>query len=44
MSKCSNDTALSDIYALKTRGVFIQSSGGGRSASYHLTDRMEHLR
>ena len=37
--KCSNDTALRDIRELKTRGIFIQNSAGGRSTSYRLPDR-----
>ena len=40
MAKCSNDTALRDIQELKTRGVFIQNPGGGRSTSYRLPDRL----
>lgn len=36
LAKCSKDTALRDIQVLKTRGVFIQNSGGGRSVSYRL--------
>ena len=39
--KCSNDTAFRDIQDLKTRGVLIQNSSGGRSTSYRLTDRVE---
>ncbi len=41
MAKCSNDTALRDIQNLKTRGIFIQNPGGGRSTSYRLTDKIE---
>ncbi len=41
LTKCSNDTALRDIQALKTRGIFIQNAGGGRSISYRLPDRVE---
>ena len=39
LAKCSNDTALRDIQALKERGVFVQNPGGGRSTSYRLPDR-----
>lgn len=39
--KCSNDTALRDIQDLKTRGIFIQNPGGGRSTSYQLIDEIE---
>ena len=39
--KCSNDTALRDIQDLKTRRIFIQNPGGGRSTSYRLPDRDE---
>lgn len=38
MTKCSNDTALRDIQDLKSRGIFLQNAGGGRSTSYRLTD------
>jgi Fic family protein len=38
MTKCSNDTALRDIQDLKTRGIFLQNAGGGRSTSYRLTE------
>ncbi len=38
LAKCSADTALRDIQNLKTRGVFIQNPGGGRSTSYRLPD------
>lgn len=38
LAKCSNDTALRDIQALKERGIFIQNPGGGRSTSYRLPD------
>lgn len=41
LAKCSNDTALRDIQALKTRKIFIQNSGSGRSTSYRLTDKIE---
>jgi len=40
MAKCSNDTALRDIQELKSRGVFIQNPGGGRSTSYRLPDQV----
>lgn len=36
LAKCSTDTALRDIQALKARGIFIQNSGEGRSTSYRL--------
>lgn len=39
LTKCSNDTALRDIQALKERGILIQNPGGGRSTSYRLPDR-----
>ena len=39
LTKCSNDTALRDIRALKERGILIQNPGGGRSTSYRLPDR-----
>lgn len=38
MVKCSPDTALRDIQALKLRGIFIQNPGSGRSTSYRLLD------
>lgn len=38
LAKCSHDTALRDIRALKESGIFIQNSGGGRSTSYRLLD------
>lgn len=38
LAKCSPDTALRDIQDLKSRGVFIQNPGGGRSTSYRLLD------
>ncbi len=41
LAKCSNDTALRDIQALKERGIFIQNPGGGRSTSYRLPDRKD---
>ncbi len=36
LAKCSTDTALRDIQELKTLGVFVQNSSGGRSTSYRL--------
>ncbi len=41
LAKCSNDTALRDILELKTRGIFIQNPGGGRSTSYRLPTQEE---
>lgn len=38
LAKCSPDTALRDILDLKSRGIFIQNPGGGRSTSYRLPD------
>ena len=38
LAKCSPDTALRDIQKLKSRGIFIQNPGGGRSTSYRLLD------
>lgn len=38
LAKCSNDTALRDIQNLKSLGIFIQNSAGGRSTSYRLSD------
>ena len=38
LAKCSPDTALRDIQDLKSRGIFIQNPGGGRSTSYRLPD------
>ena len=38
LAKCSKDTALRDIQSLKTREIFIQNPGGGRSTSYRLPD------
>ncbi len=38
LAKCSTDTALRDIQILKSRGIFIQNPGGGRSTSYRLPD------
>lgn len=42
LAKCSTDTALRDIQALKVRGVFIQNPGGGRSTSYRLMDQVQN--
>ncbi len=44
LAKCSNDTALRDIQALKARAIFIQNPGRGRSTSYRLPDRDELIR
>jgi len=41
LAKCSNDTALRDIQGLKSRDIFIQNPGGGRSTSYRLPNRGE---
>lgn len=41
LAKCSNDTALRDIQELKSHGVFIQNSAGGRSTSYRLPDSVQ---
>lgn len=38
LAKCSPDTALRDIQDLRSRGIFIQNPGGGRSTSYRLPD------
>lgn len=38
LAKCSNDTALRDIQELKSYGLFVQNSSGGRSTSYRLRD------
>lgn len=38
LAKCSPDTALRDIQDLKSREIFIQNPGGGRSTSYRLPD------
>ena len=38
LAKCSKDTALRDIQALKARKIFIQNPSGGRSTSYRLPD------
>lgn len=44
LTKCSNDTALRDIRALKERGILIQNPGGGRSTSYRLPDGNKQIR
>ena len=41
LAKCSNDTALRDLQGLKIRSILIQNSGGGRSTSYRLLDKIE---
>lgn len=41
LAKCSTDTALRDIQYLKSRGIFIQNPGGGRSTSYRLPDTID---
>ncbi|WP_154222303.1 Fic family protein [Marinicella rhabdoformis] len=41
MAKCSNDTALRDIQALKKHRIFIQNPGRGRSTSYRLITQGE---
>lgn len=38
LAKCSNDTALRDIQALKEWRFFIRNMGGGRSTSYRLPE------
>lgn len=43
LAKCSTDTALRDIQDLKSREIFIQNPGGGRSTSYHLTDDIDKV-
>lgn len=40
LAKCSTDTALRDIQSLKSRDIFIQNPGGGRSTSYRLPDEV----
>lgn len=40
LAKCSPDTALRDIQDLKSRGIFIQNPGGGRSTSYRLIEEV----
>ena len=40
LAKCSTDTALRDIQALKARGLLLQNPGGGRSTSYRLTTQL----
>ena len=39
LAKCSQDTALRDILDLVERGVLTKDPAGGRSTSYHLTER-----
>ena len=39
LAKCSHDTALRNIQDLKSRGIFMQNAGGGRSTSYRLPGR-----
>lgn len=41
LAKCSNDTALRDILALKDREILIQNPQGGRSTSYRLPYKEE---
>jgi Fic family protein len=41
LAKCSQDTALRDIQDLVGRGVLTKDPSGGRSTSYHLTERPE---
>ncbi len=36
LAKCSNDTALRDITDLKSKEIFIQNPGSGRSTSYRI--------
>ena len=36
LAKCSQDTALRDIFPLVEKGILVRSSGGGRSTSYAL--------
>ena len=43
LAKCSTDTALRDIQYLKSRGIFIQNPGGGRSTSYRLPDTISEI-
>jgi Fic family protein len=38
LAKCSPDTALRDIQDLVRRGIMLQSTSGGRSTSYELTE------
>ena len=38
MARCSQDTALRDITDLMERGILVRNPGGGRSASYSLTE------
>ena len=39
LAKCSQDTALRDIQDLVGRGILKKDPSGGRSTSYHLTER-----
>ncbi|MCY4524501.1 MAG: Fic family protein [Halobacteriovoraceae bacterium] len=41
IAKCPAHTALRDIQDLKTRGIFLQNPGGGRSTSYRLVDKIK---
>ena len=41
LAECSSDSALRDINDLKSREIFIQNPGGGRSTSYRLPSRKE---
>lgn len=41
LARCSTDTALRDIQDLKSRAIFIQNPGGGRSTSYRLPDTVQ---
>jgi Fic family protein len=41
LAKCSTDTALRDIQQLKSRGILIQNTAGGRSTSYRLPDSLD---
>ena len=38
LAECSKDTALRDIQILKSRAIFLQNPGGGRSTSYRLPE------
>ncbi|MBI4389610.1 MAG: Fic family protein [Nitrospinae bacterium] len=38
LGKCSQDTAIRDIDGLIKRGILVKNPGGGRSASYSLTE------
>lgn len=42
LTKCSNDTALRDIQDLKSRGIFVQNPGAGRSTSYRLCNNVTY--